>query len=85
MKRKMIIPTGKGEKLGCGCEIGYFHCPEADRLWSEVNLIYGRTGYSLQYIKARDAYRRYVGIEIKEEYCEVAVKRLRQMVMELKV
>lgn len=65
IKRKMIISTGKGKILGCGCEVGYFHCPEADRLWDEVNRIYARTGYSPQYIKARDAYRRHLGIEIK--------------------
>jgi len=61
-KRKMVIDTGQGEILPCGCEVGYLHCPEAGRLWDEVNRIYARTGYSQEYIKARDAYRRHCGL-----------------------
>jgi len=67
MKRKMIISTGRGKILGCGCELGYFHCREADRLWKEVNRIYELDGYNLQYIKALNAYRRHSGIELNGE------------------
>ena len=51
------------EELPCGCMIGHFLCPEAERLWAEVNaayrLVMRGVGTWQQYTEARGAYARH--------------------------
>ena len=51
------------EELPCGCVIGSFLCPEAERLWAEVGAAYHAAmrgaGTWEQYQEARTAYSRH--------------------------
>jgi len=51
------------QALPCGCVVGTFLCPEAERLWAEVNAAYRTAmrgaGTWEQYEEARVAYARH--------------------------
>ena len=79
------------DPLPCGCIVGYFACPELQRIDSLKNDAYYRSDW-VEYEKYRRLSWKHigmegggVGIEIEEKYCEIAAKRCSQSVMRLDI
>ena len=82
-KNKLMNRTDISADLPHPCARRYEHVRWLVKQFSDYEVIDPFAGSGTTLLAAKNMNRKAVGIEIKEEYCEVAVKRLSQMVMNI--